>query len=163
MKKWLKRGLLAGLVLFVAIQVVPYGRAHDNPPVGVEPAWPSARVKELARRACFDCHSHETVWPWYSHVAPMSWLVQHDVDDGRKHLNFSDWDRSREDGADAAEELLEGEMPPAVYLPMHPEARLGEAERAELAAGLRALGRTGGGRDSGKGGERGEDEGRESR
>jgi hypothetical protein len=152
-RKVLRRVLLGGLVVLVLIQAVPYGRSHTNPPVGVEPPWPSARVRELARRTCFDCHSHETVWPWYSHVAPVSWLVQRDVDEGREHLNFSAWDRSHEGGGDAAEELEEGEMPPAYYLPTHAAARLTDAEKAELVAGLRALGDSGRkGRSNGGGG-----------
>ena len=139
MKRWLKRIFLAGLLVFVVIQVVPYGRSHTNPPVTKEPAWPSARVRELADRACFDCHSNQSRWPWYSHVAPMSWLVQRDVDEGREHLNFSEWDRPQRHAKDAAEELAEGEMPPWFYLPLHAEARLSDAEKAELIAGLKAL------------------------
>src|SRR5690349_11025724 len=69
-------GLLAITGLFLLIQAVPYGRAHTNPPVVSEPHWDSPRTRELAKRACFDCHSNETRWPWYSHVAPMSWVLQ---------------------------------------------------------------------------------------
>ena len=76
---------------FLLIQLVPYGHAHDNPPVAAEPNWDSPQTRELAQRACFDCHSNETTWPWYSNVAPVSWLVQHDVDEGREYLNFSRW------------------------------------------------------------------------
>jgi hypothetical protein len=79
---WKKLVLLiaAGAALLVAlIQAVPYGRAHSNPPVVSEPAWDSPRARELAVRACFDCHSNETVWPWYSNIAPVSWLIQSDV------------------------------------------------------------------------------------
>lgn len=140
LKKTLLRTLIVGLVLFASIQLVPYGRNHAPPPSGAEPVWPSERAEQLARRACFDCHSHETTWPWYSHVAPVSWLVQRDVDAGREHLNFSAWDRSKEGGEEAAEELQKGDMPPAFYLPAHPEARLSAAEKAELAAALRSLG-----------------------
>ena len=70
-------GVLVGL--FVVMQAVPYGRDHTNPPVIVEPAWDSPRTRELAVRACFDCHSNETKWPSYSHVAPLSWVVQRHV------------------------------------------------------------------------------------
>ncbi len=135
----LKRLLLGGLVVLLLIQLVPYGRSHENPPVTAEPAWPSPRVRELVRRACFDCHSNESVWPWYAHVAPVSWLVQRDVDEGRRHLNFSTWDRPQRHAKDAAGEVEEGAMPPALYLPLHPTARLSEAEKAELVAGLKAL------------------------
>ena len=63
---------LAALV--VLPQLVPYGRDHRNPPITGTPTWDSPRTAELARRACFDCHSHETRWPWYSSLAPLSWL-----------------------------------------------------------------------------------------
>ena len=138
-KRIVRRVLAAGVVLLLLIQAVPYGRAHDNPPVTGEPAWPSARARELARRACFDCHSHEVVWPWYSHVAPMSWLVQRDVEEAREHLNFSTWDRPQKDAHEAAEEVEEGAMPLPKYLWLHPEARLSAAEKAELVAALKAI------------------------
>jgi hypothetical protein len=80
----------AGIVFFAAIQLVPVKR--DNPPVVSEPNWDSPQTRALAQRACFDCHSNETVWPWYAHVAPASWLAAHDVHEGRGILNFSDWD-----------------------------------------------------------------------
>ncbi|HEX2864506.1 MAG TPA: heme-binding domain-containing protein, partial [Deinococcales bacterium] len=84
--------LLALLAAFLLIQLVPYGRAHAAPAVTGEPAWP-AGARQLAVRACFDCHSNQTVWPWYSNIAPVSWLVQHDVDEGRHWLNFSQWNQ----------------------------------------------------------------------
>ena len=138
--------LLAVLVAgFLLIQLVPYGRAHDNPPSVQEPNWDSAQTRELAARACYDCHSNTTVWPWYSNIAPVSWLVQRDVDEGREHLNFSDWNQSHaehghEEGEveELGEVVLEGEMPPPNYLLTHPEARLTQAELAALAAGLLA-------------------------
>jgi hypothetical protein len=68
--------------LLAVAQAIPYGRGHSNPPVTKEPAWDSSRTRELAKRACFDCHSNETTWPWYSNVAPESWLIQRDVDAG---------------------------------------------------------------------------------
>lgn len=137
-RRFWSRAVLALVVLGVAIQFVPYGRNHVNPPVGQEPAWDSPATRELARQACFDCHSNETVWPAYSRIAPVSWLIQHDVSEGRSLLNFSEWQRPQEEAGEAAETVLEGEMPPAIYLLMHAEARLGEADRAALARGLRA-------------------------
>lgn len=134
-------GLIILVALFVLVQLVPYGRAHNNPPVVQEPTWTSAETRELAVAACFDCHSNETVWPWYSHVAPVSWLVQHDVEEGREYLNFSDWrggTREGEEAEELAEVILEGEMPPAVFLITHPEARLTDAQKQALVAGLRA-------------------------
>lgn len=68
------------LVLAVGAQVVPYGRDHTNPPVLAEASWDSPATHDLAARACFDCHSNQTTWPWYSNVAPLSWVVSHHID-----------------------------------------------------------------------------------
>jgi hypothetical protein len=130
---------LVVLGLVVVAQVVPYGRDHSNPPVVAEPSWNSASTRALAERACFDCHSNRTQWPWYSHVAPMSWLVQDHVDEGRQVLNFSDWNRGNSEADEAAETVRDGEMPPRSYLLLHPEARLTAAEREQLARGLDAF------------------------
>jgi mono/diheme cytochrome c family protein len=133
--------LAALAAVFLLLQIVPYGRAHDNPTVVAEPNWDSLQTRELATRACFDCHSNETTWPWYSNIAPVSWLVQHDVEEGRAHLNFSNWGHSGEEGEEAeemGETVLEGEMPMRNYLITHPAARLTDAERAALAQGLAA-------------------------
>jgi hypothetical protein len=139
-------GLVAASVcLFVAIQFVPTGVSTRNPPIVAEPAWDSATTRALAERACFDCHSHETRWPWYARIAPMSWLVARDVAEGRETLNFSAWgaahqDREDEEAGEALEELVEvvreGEMPPASYLLLHPEARLTPDEQQQLLDGL---------------------------
>ena len=136
----------SGLVLvlaFMAIQFVPYGRDHANPPVAAEPTWDSPGTRALAKQACFDCHSNETKWPAYSRVAPVSWLIQRDVSEGRAVLNFSEWQRPQEEAKEAAEEILEGEMPPGIYRLMHAHARLSAADRERLARGLeRTLGRS---------------------
>jgi mono/diheme cytochrome c family protein len=132
--KWL---LAAGALLFVVIQLVPYGRDHDNPPVLAEPAWDSPATRELAVRACFDCHSNETIWAWYSNIAPISWLVQRDVNQGREEVNWSEWGPESE-GDESAETVLEGSMPPRAYTLVHPDARLTEQEMDALAAGLAA-------------------------
>ncbi len=138
-------GIATIVALFVIIQLVPYGRRHANPPVIKEPVWDSPQTKELASRACFDCHSNETLWPWYTNIAPFSWLIQHDVDEGRARLNFSECgiprsireDREAGEGLrEAGEIVLEGEMPPAQYLLMHPNANLTTSERELLANGL---------------------------
>ena len=137
MRKWLVRVLLAGLVLFGLIQLVPYGRDHTNPPVTRSVKWDSARTEELARGACLDCHSNLTTWPWYSNVAPVSWLVYADVVSGRSTLNFSEWDKPQEaDPQDIVEVVRDGSMPPWQYKPTHPAGRLSSAERTELANGL---------------------------
>lgn len=136
-KKILIYGGLALLAIFILIQLVPLGRDHTNPPVTQEPNWDSPQTRQLAQRACFDCHSNETVWPWYSNLAPMSWLIQNHVDEGRRRLNFSTWDQQRpREPEEIAEVILEGEMPLPNYLPLHPEARLSAAERQALAQGL---------------------------
>ena len=129
--------LLTIVGLAVLIQFVPYGREHTNPEVVSEPRWDSPRTRELFMRACGDCHSNETKWPWYSGIAPISWLVAYDVDEGREHFNVSMWGVQEEnEGEEAAEEVREGEMPPWAYLLAHPEARLDEAEKRELIEGL---------------------------
>lgn len=125
---------------FLLIQLVPYGRNHSDPPVVAEPQWDSPQTRELAQRACFDCHSNETMWPWYSNIAPVSWLVQRDVEEGREHLNFSEWGRGHEEADEMAEVIYEGSMPPSYFLITHPEARLSEAEKQTLAGGLTAVG-----------------------
>ena len=131
--------LLALVSLGLAIQLVPYGRGHVNPEVTREPDWDRARTRELFFRVCRDCHSNKTEWPWYSVVAPISWLVQRDVEEGRSHFNVSEWGRDENHGDKAAKLLREGEMPPWFYLPAHPEAQLSDGEREELIAGLVAV------------------------
>ena len=134
-----KRLALIFLVLFVLIQFVPDGRDHSNPPIISEPNWDSLRTRELAVTACFDCHSNETIWPWYSNIAPVSWLVYKDTIEGRETLNYSDWANCKGDGCDpkeAKESILEGEMPMPIYVNTHPEARLSPNEQQELINGL---------------------------
>lgn len=134
-KLWWRVALgCAGMLL--AIQLVPYGRQHSNPPVTGEPTWDSTETRALARRACFDCHSNETQWPAYASIAPASWLVHRDVNEGRSVLNFSEWPRPQEEAAEAAEAVLEGEMPPRAYTLAHSHARLSATERNQLAGGL---------------------------
>jgi mono/diheme cytochrome c family protein len=138
---WKRRILLAAgaaAALLVLAQAVPYGRDHANPPARREPAWASPATRQLAVTACFDCHSNLTTWPWYSKVAPMSWLVQHDVDEGRSVLDFSDWGRTQPALDDVVEAVREGEMPPRQYTLVHRRARLTDTQRASLAAGLEA-------------------------
>ena len=131
-----KRWLMAVAAVFVVIQFVPYGRARNNPPTTIEPVWDSADTRALAGRACFDCHSNQTVWPVYARVAPVSWLVYYDVTNGRAELNFSEWHRPQKEAREAPEVLREGEMPPVTYRLVHAHARLTPAERERLARGL---------------------------
>ena len=130
---------VGGVVLFGLIQLVPYGRSHDNPPVLAEPQWDSPATRDLAVRACYDCHSNETVWPWYSNIAPISWVVQNHTDEGREKINFSEWGTRRQETDELAEAVLEGEMPMSSYLPMHPDARLTAAEKQQLVDAFKTL------------------------
>jgi mono/diheme cytochrome c family protein len=125
---------LAGVIGFAAIQLVPYGRDHTNPPVVAEPPWDAPATRAYAVTACFDCHSNQTVWPWYSHVAPVSWLVWSDVVRGRKELNFSEWDRPQREARESSSTVRKGSMPPWYY----PWAQLTAAERQTLVQGLEA-------------------------
>jgi hypothetical protein len=134
-----RRLLLVAAGLLVAVQLVPYGRRHDNPPVGLEPAWDAPGTRELAKSACFDCHSNETTWPWYSHVAPISWQIQNDVDGGRRHLNFSEWQRPQRHAKDAAEEIRTKDMPVWLYTLAHAKSRLSDADRERLASALERM------------------------
>jgi hypothetical protein len=131
---------VVGLVLVaLMIQAVPFGGDGSNPPVTGEPAWDSPRTRELTVRACFDCHSNEVEYPWYSTIAPMSWAVQIHVGEGRENVNYSEWDRPQKDGDESAETVAEGEMPPGYYtLLTHRAARLTDVERQELIDGLTA-------------------------
>jgi len=129
-------GLVGVFVAMLVIQTIPYGRDHSNPPVRQEPSWDSQETRTLAASACFDCHSNETNWPWYSNVAPASWLIQRDVDGGRQQLNFSERDSPQPHADHAAEVVDEGDMPPWQYRLMHPGARLSSSERQTLVQGL---------------------------
>lgn len=120
----------------IGIQAFSLTRSYTNPPVSAQPSWDSPRTRELFMRTCGDCHSNETVWPWYSKLFPVSLLLMNDVVEGRANLNVSEWGRGENRGEDAAEAFGEGEMPPAQYLLMHPAARLTPAEKQELLMGL---------------------------
>jgi Haem-binding domain len=138
MKRFLRLLVLSLVALVVLIQFVPYGRNHSNPSSRVEPNWDKPETRALAKRACFDCHSNETVWPWYSHVAPASWLLKHDVDGGRSQLNFSEWSKPQDEADKASKMVRKKRMPLGKYLLMHPDARLSAAERDAFASGLDA-------------------------
>ncbi len=128
--------LLVTSVAFALAQLVPVDR--ENPPITAEvPASPEMR--ELLKRSCYDCHSHEARWPWYAYVAPVSWLVAYDVSEAREHMNFSTWDiydeeEQSEKLEEAWEEVEEGEMPLWYYLALHPDARLTESDERMLRA-----------------------------
>ena len=149
----------AGLGLFavaVLLQLVPYGRDHTNPPVTQDAPWPNGRARELATTACYDCHSNQTRWPPQSYVAPFSWMVTRDVEQGREALSFSTWfsagDEDDGEADDAAKEVADAEMPPRRYLLVHPDAALSDTEREVLVEALEAMDRARGGDRSGPGG-----------
>jgi hypothetical protein len=126
------------VVLVVAIQFLPFGRPAPNPPTLREPRWDSPRTRELVARACMDCHSNNTRYPWYSYVAPASWLVNKDIAEARERMNFSEWDRVQRGASEAVEVIQKGEMPLPIYLPLHPDAQLSADEKQALIDGMRA-------------------------
>lgn len=138
-RRTLVRVAVVGGGIALAIQLVPYGWSHPNPPITRAAGWPSAEAEEIARAACYDCHSNETDWPLYSYVAPMSWLVRRDVERGRDELNFSEWDRHDGEADDAAEAVVDGSMPPRQYELMHRGARLSDEDLAILVTALEAM------------------------
>jgi hypothetical protein len=131
-------GLACLVALFALAQLVPYGRTHSNPPIVKEPPWDSPRTRELAVRACFDCHSNETKWPWYANVAPFSWVVEFDIENARDVINFSEWNRRFPLAAYSSQSILAGGMPTLKYRMAHPAANLSPQETRELASGLDA-------------------------
>jgi hypothetical protein len=140
--KWLPKVLLGFGAVFLLIQVAR--PTQTNPPVTGKIAAPP-EIAALLERSCNDCHSNETKWPWYSQVAPVSWLVTRDVNDGRKHLNFSEWEgyeagRKLKKLKEIEEEVGEGEMPMELYVPLHAEAKLTAAERTALVDWAKAAG-----------------------
>jgi hypothetical protein len=139
MKKKIVLGVLIGLIAGgILIQFLPYGHDHTNPPVTAEPQWDSQQTHELVARACYDCHSNQTTWPWYSNIAPVSWLIQHDVEEGRSRLNFTEWNQPQREVDNAARQVQRGAMPPSYYGIMHPTANLTPDEKQALIQGLQA-------------------------
>jgi hypothetical protein len=131
-----------GILGFVVLQVIPGGSinpkfaAPGNPEVTYTIQWDSAQTEQLARAACFDCHSNETKYPWYSNIAPMSWLVNKDINEGRRKMNFSTGSHLFTD--EMEEQISKGMMPLPIYLPLHPEANLTAEQKQQLIDGLLA-------------------------
>ncbi len=151
----MSRSLVIGIAVVIGILIlvtVPVWFFQTNPPTVSEPQWDSPQTRALAQRACFDCHSNETTWPWYSRIPPGSWLTTWDVIRGRNRLNFSTFragqpigeggrEGSREGGRggnEVARQVSNGEMPPWYYLILHPDAKLTDAEKQQLIQGLQA-------------------------
>jgi hypothetical protein len=148
---WIKTLTINAVIVIImlgAIQLIPVNR--HNPPIRREVIWDAPETEALARQACFDCHSNQTEWPWYSKIAPASWIIWYDVSEGREKMDFSDWDRFAHadyvDPNDAfppktlseriAEVVRSGRMPPGTYRLANPDARLTDAEKEALIAGL---------------------------
>lgn len=136
MKKWIARLSIAAVVIFVLIQLIPFGRNHTNPAVVSEPNWSSPQARALAKEHCFQCHSNETEWPWYSNIAPGSWLIAMDVIEGRRQFNFSDWKNNPGELDEMVEVIQSGEMPPVQYWIFHPNSRMNDQQKQELIQAL---------------------------
>lgn len=137
-KQILIGSVLSLVIGLVAMQLIPVG-SRANPPALVEPNWDSLTTRTLVQRACFDCHSNETVWPWYSYVAPISWMVVKDVNEGRRVLNFSEWTPAQQRATqpeEAVELVSKNLMPLPYYILIHPEANLTHLEKGQLINGL---------------------------
>ena len=126
------------IVLFLLIQLIPFGHNRTNPPVVSEPNWSSPQARTLVKEHCFQCHSNETNWTWYSNIAPGSWLIAYDVTKGRHEFNFSDWKNHPGKLEKMVETIQEGEMPPIQYWIVHPSSRMDEQQKQELIDALRS-------------------------
>lgn len=130
----LKRSALIVSAFALVIQFIPVSRT--NPPIITELLWDSRATEATARQTCFDCHSNETRWPWYSYIAPISWLIANDVNQGRQSFNFSDITDDDSVGG-LVKRINNGTMPPANYTALHPEARLTDAQKQDFITGLK--------------------------
>jgi Haem-binding domain len=132
--KWIVRGVIVLFAALAAIQLVPVERA--NPPVESDIAA-SDEVKRILRRSCYDCHSNETRWPWYARVAPVSWLISHDVKEGRQELNFSVWNqftggRRARKFKEIVDQVEQEKMPQWYYVLLHSDAKLSPADKVTI-------------------------------
>jgi cytochrome c551/c552 len=129
------------IVGFTCAQFLPVARVNAKADNAVVMQWDSPETMIVAQHACFDCHTNQTKWPWYSYVAPASWLTIDHVEGGRNEINFDALNemptrRAANTFKHFAEQMNGGLMPPADYMLMHPESRLTEAEREKLLKGL---------------------------
>lgn len=144
MRKTLRYSLLGVIVLLLLIQFVPVDRS--NPPTDEAMAIKApAEIQAIIEKSCYDCHSHKTEWPFYSYIAPISWLVAGDVTEGREHLNFSQWyqmpaQRQARLKDEIVEEVMKGEMPLSIYLITHSGAKLSDQQKQELKSWAEAPG-----------------------
>ncbi len=147
MKKRIKTillGLLAVLVIIQFIQIDKTNPPHDSAKDFISQQNPPQEVATLLQDACYDCHSHQTEYPWYTNVQPLAWWIKHHITDGRRHLNFSTWgDYNAKRKAHKAKELVElvseSEMPLKSFTLTHPEARLTKLQRKKMVDWLKTL------------------------
>ncbi len=122
----MKKILIALIIILIGIQFIPVERT--NPPITSDISA-TDNISTILRTSCYDCHSNETVWPWYSKIAPVSFLIIGDVNEGRKHLNFSEWDKYETDKREKileeiVEEIEKENMPLPIYTFTHPNSKL---------------------------------------
>ena len=132
--RWTKKIFMVLVIALLAMQFIPVERS--NPTEKGQVVAPP-QVETILRRACYDCHSNETRWPWYARVAPISFLLARDVREGRRELNFSIWDRYEQRRKarklkEIIKEVEEGDMPPWYYVPVHPDAKLSRGDRETI-------------------------------
>jgi hypothetical protein len=148
MRKFLRRGFLILAVGFVVIQF--YRPDRTNPPVVPQRSLEShfavpPNVSATLRRSCFDCHSNETHWPWYTNISPVSWILASHINGGRSHLNFDEWDRFNGSHEQAVgfrlicREIKAHNMPLPSYLWIHWSSRLSDSDISELCAWTTAM------------------------
>lgn len=127
-----------GVLLFLLIQLIPFGHTRTNPPTVSEPRWASPQARTLVKEHCFQCHSNETNWTWYSNIAPGSWLIAFDVIEGRQHFNFSNWSQKPGELDEMVSAIRSGDMPPAQYWIVHPNARMNTQQKQDLIQALKS-------------------------
>lgn len=140
MRPWLRRAGIAFAIILAAIQFVPVNR--NNPPVDPSKTFYTIEkvpqnLQGIFERSCADCHSNQTNWPWYSYVAPVSWMVANDVHEARHHMNFSEWgdyDAKKRDHKteEICNEILDGGMPDTKYTLVHRGTKLSQDEREAI-------------------------------
>lgn len=121
-----------GILGLLLIQLIPFGHNHINPPTVSEPNWSSPEARTLAKEHCFQCHSNETHWTWYSNIAPASWLVTEDVIAARRRFNFSDWNQNPGELDEMVLEIQDGGMPPIQYWLFHPSSIMNKQQKRDL-------------------------------
>ena len=126
-----------GVLGLLLIQFIPFGHTRSNPPTVSEPNWSSQQARALVKEHCFQCHSNETHWTWYSNIAPGSWLIAFDVIEGRQKFNFSNWNKKPGELNEMVAAIQEGEMPPPQYWIVHPSARMNAQQKQDLIQALK--------------------------